>query len=87
MFLDHVDSFGKFLKFFPTHFFFYPGYKKGPKHCFCRFLKNTVPFEYPLLKLCNFYMYRYFTFLVLVVIKTMFTKTYPGTKLRGWHHP
>ena len=51
MFLDHVDSFGKFLKLFvQKHFFFYPNLKKVPEHWFCRFLKNTVPCEFPLLK-------------------------------------
>ena len=55
MFLDHVDSFGKFLKFLcPTrgvqkHIL--PLLKKGgPQHWFCRFLRNTVPCEFPLIK-------------------------------------
>ena len=52
-------SFGKCLKFLPKHNFFFTLVKKrGPKHCFCHFLKNTVPSEFPLLKLYNFYIFK-----------------------------
>ena len=64
MFLDHVDSLGKFLKFLS-------------KNIFNRFLKNTVPCEFPLLKLYNFYILISFQ----VTIKTIFTKSFHGTKL------
>ena len=55
MFLDHVDSFSKFLKFFVRKYCL-PLLNKGPKHCFCRFLKNTVLCEFSLLKLFNIYI-------------------------------
>ena len=55
--LDRLDSFCKFLKLlFCPKTLFYPCLKKRPEHCFCRFLKNTVPCEFPLLKLYNFYI-------------------------------
>ena len=55
MFLDHVDSFGKFVKYLSKNIFL-PLFKKGgPEHCFCHFLKS-VPYEFPLLKLYNFYI-------------------------------
>ena len=46
MFLDHLDTFGKFLKFFFVQkpFFHQCWKKKGGGeaiHCFCRFLKNS----------------------------------------------
>ena len=41
MFLDHIDSFGKFLNFLPKHIFFTLA-KKRVKTLFCCFLKNTV---------------------------------------------
>ena len=87
-FLDHIDSFGKFLKFFVLkHFFFLPLLTKGPKRCFCRFLKNAVPCEFPMLKLCNF-IYILYLFSFQLMTKTIFAKSYPGTKLRGaLHHP
>ena len=56
MLLDHVDSFGNFLKFLPKHMFFTPIERKEPKRCFYCFLKNTVPCKFPLLKLYNFYI-------------------------------
>ena len=50
------------------------------------FLKNTVPCEFPLLKLNNFYIFYLIGFQVMT--KTIFTKTYPAsTQLRGRYHP
>ena len=85
MFLDHVNSFGKFLKFFVQKHFFLPllkkkrEKKKEQEHCVCRFLKNTVPCEFLLLKLCNFHILYLISFKVMT--KTISTKSYPGTKL------
>ena len=45
-----------------------------------RFIKNTVL----LLKPYNFYTLYLISFQVMT--KTVFTKSYPGTKLRGWPH-
>ena len=80
MILDHVDSFDKFSKFLPKHFFYPCKKKMGPKHCFCRFLKNTVPCEFPFLKLHNFYILHLLSF---QVIKTVFTKSYPVPNYEG----
>ena len=87
MFLDHVDSFDKFLIFFFFFFFFWskktflPLLKKGPEHCFCCFLKNTVPCEFPLLKLYNFCIFDLIGFQVMT--RTILTKSYPVPNYEG----
>ena len=79
-----VDS--KFLKFLPKYIFLLPLLKKGAKTLFFRFLKNTVPCEFFLLKLYNFNILYLISFLFMIK-KSIFTKNYPGTKLRGWPAP
>ena len=55
MCIDHIDSFGNFLKFFvQKHFCTLFKKRGGAEHCFCHFLKNTVPCEFLLLKLYKF---------------------------------
>ena len=53
MFLDHVNSSGKFLKFLSKNIFTLVK-KEGQNTAFAVFSKNTVPCEFLLLKLCNF---------------------------------
>ena len=81
MFLDHVDSFGKFLKFFVQKTFLPLLKKKVPEHRFCCFLKNTVPCEFPLLKLYNFCIFSLIGFQVMT--RTIFIKSYPVTNYEG----
>ena len=75
-FLDHVDSFGKFVKFFVEKHFFTLVQKRRPKHCFCHFLKNTVPCGFSLLKLHNYHILYFISFQVMP--KTIFTQSYEG---------
>ena len=66
--LDHANSFGNSL----SKNIFLPLLKKrGPEHCFCRFLKNTVPCEFLLLKL---YIFIYFTLLVFKLWQKVFSQ-------------
>ena len=81
MFLDHVDSFGKFWSFFWPKNIFTLVKKKVPEHCFCCFLKNTVPCEFPLLKLYNFCIFYLIGFQVMT--RTIFTKSYPVPNYEG----
>ena len=56
--------------------------KKGARTLFfCRFLKNAVPCRFSLLKFYNFYIF-YLTD-SQVMTKTIFTKSYHGTKYKG----
>ena len=84
MFLEHVDNVGKFLKFFvkKKKRKKIPLLKKGARTLFfCRFLKNAVPCRFSLLKFYNFYIF----YLIdsQVMTKTIFTKSYHGTKYKG----
>ena len=84
MFLEHVDNFGKFLKFFvkKKKKKKIPLLKKGARTLFfCRFLENAVPCRFSLLKFYNFYIF-YLTD-SQVMTKTIFTKSYHGTKYKG----
>ena len=77
MFLDHVDNFGIFF-FSQTNIF---NLVRGPEHCFCCFLKNTVPCEFPLLKLYNFCIFYLIGFQVMT--RTIFIKSYPVPNYEG----
>ena len=68
--LDHANSFGNFL----SKTLFTLVKKRGPEHCFCRFLKNTVPSEFLLLKLYIFYIHYLISFQVMT--KSIFTKRF-----------
>ena len=83
MFLEHVDNLGKFLKFFvKKKEKKIPLLKKGARTLFfCRFLKNAVPCRFSLLKFYNFCIF-YLTD-SQVMTKTIFTKSYHGTKYKG----
>ena len=80
MFLDHVDSFGKFLKFCFVQEHFFTLLENGSKHSFCCFLKNTVPCEFPLLKLYNFI---YLTLLIFKLTKQFLRKATPLPNCEG----
>ena len=48
-------------------------------------IKNNNKTEIFPVKLYNFNILYLISFQVMA--KTVFTKSYPGIKLRGWHHP
>ena len=52
-----------------------------PEHCFCCFLKNKVPCEFPLLKLYNFCIFYLIDFQVMT--RTIFIKSYPVPNYEG----
>ena len=79
MFLDHVDSFGKFLIFFFQKTFLHLLKKWGQHTVFAAFSKNTVLCEFPLLyKFCIFYLIGF-----QVMTRTIFTKSYPVPNYEG----